>query len=129
MLFSDIFVLFNQAMEWYYGRSDEDVTVPKDEEMFEGLPSSPDSWPSWVNIVGNCNSQKKLNALEAEEFFSEPMFSRHGSCQQSACEHSDAHLNDLPKIEEAEDIFLYKRTTFIGFKYLPLLGDVHNSEG
>ncbi|XP_057807942.1 protein LNK3-like [Salvia miltiorrhiza] len=85
------------AMEWYYGRANEDVTVPKDGGMFEGLPSSPESWPSWVNIVGNCSSQKKLNALEVEDLFNEPMLSRQ--------QRSDVHLNDLPKIEEADDIF------------------------
>lgn len=105
MLFSNIFVLCNQAMEWYFGSAEEDVTVPK-HEMFDGLPSS-DNWSSWLNIVGNYNSQKKLNASEVEELFSEPMFSRSASRQQSTSQHSDYHLNDLPKIEEADDIFLY----------------------
>ncbi|KAH6819143.1 hypothetical protein C2S51_002746 [Perilla frutescens var. frutescens] len=82
-------------MEWYVGSDDEDLAVPNDEEMFDRLPS-PDSWPSWVNIVGNINSQK-----------SEQMFSRHAFRHQSACAHerSDAQLNDLPKIEEADEIF------------------------
>lgn len=105
-------------MDWYFGRDDEDLTVPKDEEIFDRLPS-PDSWNSWVNIVGNFNSQKKLNVLgEAELLSSEPMFYRHAFRQQSACahDHSDVQLNDLPKIEEADDIFLYKRTTFIALR-------------
>lgn len=101
-------------MDCYYGRDDEDLTVPRGEEIFDRLPS-PDSWPSWVNIVGNFNSQKKLNVLGVEELLSsEPMFCKHTFRQQSACahDHSDVQLNDLPKIEEADDIFLYKLIHF-----------------
>ncbi|KAL1536243.1 hypothetical protein AAHA92_28923 [Salvia divinorum] len=72
------------------------MPLPIDEEMFEGFLSSPDSWSSWINIVGNCSSQKKPNPSEVEELFNYPV-SRH--------EHSDVHLKDLPKIEEADDIF------------------------
>lgn len=101
-------------MEWYSGHDDEDLTVPKYEDIFDRLPS-PDICPSWINMVGNVNSEKKLNVFAEEEFMSiEPMFYSHASRQQSACSHDhlDVQLNDLPKFEEADDIFLYNRTTF-----------------
>ncbi|KAI3445197.1 hypothetical protein Pfo_001862 [Paulownia fortunei] len=109
-------------MEWYFGSDIEDLAVPKDEVIFDRLPS-PDSWSSWGKIVGNFNSPKKLTVLGVEEFLlSETMFSseveqrsapsvcqgyRHAFCQQSAYprEHSDVELNDLSIIDEADDIF------------------------
>ncbi|KAL1564320.1 hypothetical protein AAHA92_06676 [Salvia divinorum] len=83
-------VVCNQAMEWYYDRGDEDVIVPEDEE---GLGSWADGWPSWV---GNCSSSSEVEELN------HPILSSHASCQQS---HWDVHLKDLPKIQEADDIF------------------------
>ncbi|XP_042062698.1 protein LNK4-like [Salvia splendens] len=74
-------------MEWYYGRGDEDVTVPEDEE---GLRSWGDRWPSWV---GNCSSSSEVEQLH------HPIL----SSQQS--DGWDVHLKDLPKIQEADDIF------------------------
>ncbi|KAG6424819.1 hypothetical protein SASPL_115239 [Salvia splendens] len=75
-------------MEWYYGRGNEDVTVPEDEE---GLRSWGDRWPSWV---GNCNSSSEVEQLHHPIIL---------SSQQS--DDWDVHLKDLPKIQEADDIF------------------------
>lgn len=110
-------------MEWYSGSNMEDLAVPRDEEMFDDLPS-PDSWSSWGKIVGNFNSPKKLNVLGVEEFLlNDTLFSsdvdrvsaqssRQGFRPKRAYhhEHSDAQLNDLSIIDEADDIFLYKLT-------------------
>lgn len=89
LVFFDMCAIHNQAMEWYYGRGDEDVTVPEDEE---GLRSWGDRWPSWV---GNCSSSSEVEPLH------------HPILSSQQTDDWDVHLKDLPKIQEADDIFLY----------------------
>lgn len=110
-------------MEWYFGNNTEDLAVPEDKEIYDRLPS-PNSWSSWGNMI-NFNSTEKLNVLGMEELLSSgTMFpgvvekrSRSNICQgsrrtfrqRSACpqEYSDDELNNLPMINQADDIFLY----------------------
>ncbi|PIN14069.1 hypothetical protein CDL12_13306 [Handroanthus impetiginosus] len=103
-------------MEWYYGINIEDLAVPSDEEIFDGFPSH-DSWSSWGKI-GNFNSPEKLTVFGVEDLlFTENTFSSEveqccspsvSQCSRHANSHghSDFQLNDLPIIDEADDIFL-----------------------
>ncbi|KAL3829824.1 hypothetical protein ACJIZ3_018626 [Penstemon smallii] len=110
-------------MDWYFGNAIEDLTVPKDEEMFDGL-SSTESWSPWGKIVGNFNSSKKSTSAGAEElqysgttFCSEvEQLSAPNVCQgarrvprESAYPHgkSDLQVDDYSRFDEADDIFLH----------------------
>ncbi|KAL2478196.1 protein LNK4 [Forsythia ovata] len=115
-------------MDWYSGSDIEDFVVPKDKEMSDMLPS-PYSLSPWEKATfGSFNSPKKCSIAGMEEpllsgttFSSEvdQLYSssvciglRHDFCQRSAypLEQLDLQLNDFARFDEADDIFLYKRT-------------------
>ncbi|KAL8061836.1 hypothetical protein ABFX02_02G109500 [Erythranthe guttata] len=109
----------SNPMEWYFANNMENLTVPKDEEMMDRLPS-PDSWSSWGKVVGNFNSPKKLTVLGVEDFLLndnndddvnddddvvEQLSTPRSRRQQNRHQDSDSQLNNLSKIDDADDIF------------------------
>lgn len=50
-------------MDWYYGSGINDILVPKDEDVWDRLPS-PDSWSKWgISAPGCVNSPERFSVM------------------------------------------------------------------
>ncbi|KAL3599596.1 hypothetical protein D5086_007514 [Populus alba] len=131
-------------MEWYSEDCIDDFEVPKDQEVYDRLPS-PESWSKWCTDASESHEfsnqslpmDSKLTEEELkfnDEILSNEVESFYNGEDQSSgsrtsrgfsedsfpqnalsCDQSDYQLDDLAGIEQLDEIFLYKRNFWAKF--------------
>lgn len=131
-------------MEWYSEDCIDDFEVPKDQEVYDRLPS-PESWSKWCTDASESHEfsnqslpmdsklteeDLKFNgeilSNEVESFYngedqSSGSRTSRGFSEDSfpqnalSCDQSDYQLDDLAGIEQLDEIFLYKRNFWAKF--------------
>lgn len=135
-------------MECYPGSGMDDLVVPKDHDLSDRLPSSPEIWSKWgayspgsslfpnkffntdmdvteeeFNFNGFCNEVEMDIAVQDKDHYSGSSVCG-GSLEESlqrtslSCSRTDDELDPLAGIEQLDDIFLYSVTS--GIKILDL---------
>ncbi|KAJ0045650.1 hypothetical protein Pint_05617 [Pistacia integerrima] len=135
-------------MEWYPGTAMDDLVVPKDQDLSDTLPSSPEIWSKWgtyspesslspnnffnndmnvteeeFNFNGFCNEVEMDVSVQDKDHYSGSSVCG-GSLEESlqrtslSCSRPDYELDPLAGIEQLDDIFLYSVTS--GIKILDL---------
>ncbi|CAK7336470.1 unnamed protein product [Dovyalis caffra] len=134
-------------MEWYSGSGIDDFVVPKDQELYDRLPS-PESWSKWCTSASESQEFSKMDSKmtegdlkfngeilrnEVESFYNGKNQSR-GSCTSGGLseeslpqtalsrDQPDYQLDDLAEIEQLDEIFL---SSFL--EDLPRNGNLQNS--
>lgn len=101
-------------MEWFVQSENDDLIVPKDQELSDRLPS-PESWLQWGlntpqnNCLPNKYYVKKSNSISEEMSFNRESLSDGVDMEFSVNGGQDYQLDCLAGFDPTDDIFLYKR--------------------
>ncbi|XP_027341963.1 protein LNK3-like isoform X2 [Abrus precatorius] len=84
-------------MDWYYGSGVNDYLVPKDQDLLDRHPS-PDCWSNWgISATEDQSSSSSVCGGLPEQSFQQTALS---------CDQHNYQLQDLPRFEPMNDIFL-----------------------